>query len=139
MYRIWVCFCLYGTFVPVTRSFHLFRIRRRLIFELFRNPESTCWTVYLFYFCLNTNPPMFICVPLPCLHMWAETTLGELAISLVLVISFEPVNVEAESRNFSTFEVQPVYRWQLNKHLCSNILAYVHIDYIWTSLFLIDG
>ena len=36
--------------------------------------------------------------------MCAETTLGELAISLVLVISCEPVNVETESRNFSAFE-----------------------------------
>ena len=33
--------------------------------------------------------------------MWAETTLGEFAISLVLVILCEPVKVESESRNFS--------------------------------------
>ena len=46
MYRTWVCFCLYSTFVQVTRSFHPLRIRRRLIFELFRYPESTCWTAY---------------------------------------------------------------------------------------------
>ena len=46
---------LYGMFLPVTRSYHPFRIRRRLIFELicvsikiyvFRNPDSTCWTAY---------------------------------------------------------------------------------------------
>ena len=38
-------------------------------------------------------------------NMCAEITIGELAISLVLVISYEPVNVETESRNVSTFEV----------------------------------
>ena len=59
-------------------------------------------------------------------NMWAETTLGEFAISLVHVISCEPVNVETESMNVSTFEAQHVYR----KHPCSNILAYVHIGYI---------
>ena len=31
-------------------------------------------------------------------------TLGEFAISLVLVISCEPLNAETESRNFSAFE-----------------------------------
>ena len=45
-------------------------------------------------------------------NMCTETTLGELAISLILVISCEPVNVETESRNFSDLEVQRVYRWQ---------------------------
>ena len=34
--------------------------------------------------------------------MCADTTLGEFAICLVLVILCEPVNVETESRNFST-------------------------------------
>ena len=38
--------------------------------------------------------------------------MGEFAISLVLVISCEPVNVEIESRNFSALEEQLVYRWQ---------------------------
>ena len=33
MYRIRVCFCLNSTFLPVTRCFHPFRIRRHLIFE----------------------------------------------------------------------------------------------------------
>ena len=42
--------------------------------------------------------------------MCPETTLGEFAISLVLVISLEPVNVETESRNFSALEAQRVYR-----------------------------
>ena len=43
-------------------------------------------------------------------NMCAETTLGEFAISLVLVILCEPVNVETESRNFSDLEAQRVYR-----------------------------
>ena len=34
------------------------------------------------------------------------------AISLGLVISCEPVDVENESRNFSALEAQRVYRWQ---------------------------
>ena len=42
----------------------------------------------------------------------AETTLGEFAISLVHVISCEPVDAETDSRNFSTLEAQCVYRWQ---------------------------
>ena len=37
----------------------------------------------------------------------------EFAISLVLVISCEPVNVENENRNFSALEAQRLYRWQL--------------------------
>ena len=36
--------------------------------------------------------------------MCAETTLGKFAISLVLVISCEPVNVETESKNFSALK-----------------------------------
>ena len=43
-------------------------------------------------------------------NMSAEATLREFAISLVLIISCEPVKVEIESRNFS--EEQRVYRWQ---------------------------
>ena len=55
MYGICVCFCLYGTFLQVTCSFHQFQIRICLTFELiyqsikiyaFRNPDSTCWTAY---------------------------------------------------------------------------------------------
>ena len=42
--------------------------------------------------------------------MCAETTLGEFAISLVLVILCEPVNVETESRTLSALEVQRDYR-----------------------------
>ena len=45
--------------------------------------------------------------------MCTEATLEEYAISLVLVISCEPVKVESESRNFS--EEQRVYRWQLKQ------------------------
>ena len=45
-------------------------------------------------------------------NMCAETTIGEFAISLVLVISCEPVSVETESRNFSALEGQHIYRWQ---------------------------
>ena len=40
-------------------------------------------------------------------NICAEATLGEFAISLVLVISCEPVKVESESRKFS--EEQCVY------------------------------
>ena len=36
--------------------------------------------------------------------MCAEATLGEFAISLVLVISCEPVKVESESRNWKSSE-----------------------------------
>ena len=76
-YRIQVCFCLYSTFLPVTRSFHPFRIRRRLIFELISESyQNKCIQksrinlldcLSMFYFCLNRNSPMFSCVPLPCL------------------------------------------------------------------------
>ena len=71
------------------------------------------------------------CVPLPnmCFHEnICKTTLGEFTISLVLVISCEPGNVETESRNFSALEAQCFYRWQQNMHPCSNIIAYVHRD-----------
>ena len=37
-------------------------------------------------------------------NMFPETTLGEFAIRLFLVISCEPVNVETESRNFSDLD-----------------------------------
>ena len=40
--------------------------------------------------------------------MCAETTLGEFAISLILVILCEPVNVKTESRNFLALEAQRV-------------------------------
>ena len=36
----------------------------------------------------------------------------EFAISLVLVVLCEPVNVKTESRDFLALEVQHVYRWQ---------------------------
>ena len=62
--------------------------------------------------------------------MCAETTLREFDISLVLVISYEPVNVETESRNFSALEAS-----MLNNHPCSNIHAYKHRDIA----VLIDG
>ena len=63
----------------------------------------------MFYFHLNTNSPMLGWVPLTCVlkntcfqnKMCPEATIGEFAISLVLVISCEPVKVESESRNFS--------------------------------------
>ena len=64
--------------------------------------------------------------------MCAEATVGEFAISLVLVISCEPVKVESESRNFS--EEQRVYITCLQMAIktiigipCSNILANVCI------------
>ena len=73
-----------------------------------RNPESTCRTAYqCFYICLNINS-YNISLMNTCLqnNMWAEATLGEFAISLVRVISFQPAKVESEYRNFS--EEQPV-------------------------------
>ena len=64
--------------------------------------------------------------------MCAEATVGGFAISLVLVISCEPVKVESESLNFS--EEQHVYITCLQIALktiiripCSNILANVCI------------
>ena len=64
--------------------------------------------------------------------MCPEATIGEFAISLVLVISCEPVKVESESRNFS--EEQHVYVACLQMAIttitgipCSNILAKVCI------------
>ena len=59
--------------------------------------------------------------------MWAEATLGEFAISLVLVILCEPVKVESGSRNFS--EDQRVKT--IIGVLCSNILANVYIHGKW--------
>ena len=53
-------------FLPVTRSFHPFRIRRGLIFELicesikiyeFRNPDSTCWTAYRCFIFASIETP----------------------------------------------------------------------------------
>ena len=111
-------FCLYGTFLPVTRSFHQFRIRRHLICELICESAKICTfqksRINLDVLVLPQLPNS--CVPLPChpLRMCAfrvtcaETPLGEFAISLVLVISCEPVNVETESMNFSSLEVQRV-------------------------------
>ena len=49
------------------------------------------------------------------INMRAETTLREFAISLVLVISCEPVNVETESRNFSALKAQRVYRMAIKQ------------------------
>ena len=119
MYQIQVCFCLNGMFVPVTCSFHQFRIRRHLKFELFINPESTCWTVYRCFIFISIQTPQLRPLTMSSLKytrfqntMCAETTLGEFATSLILVISCEPVNVETESRNFFTFEAQHVYRCQ---------------------------
>ena len=129
MYRKGMCFCLYGTFLPVTSSFHPFPIRRRSIFELFcesikicafRNSESTCWTAYRCFLFAYIQTPNVWLRPLTmsslknmCFqNMCAETTLEEFAISLVLVISCEPVIVETESRNFSDLEAQRVYRWR---------------------------
>ena len=60
------------------------------------------------------------------------------AISLVLVISCEPVNVETESRNFSALEVQAVCAACLEmaiKQASLLLLAYVHRDIT----VLIDG
>ena len=72
----------------------------------------------MFYFRLNTKFPMLGCIPLTCLleeqvfenNMCAGATLREFAISLIPVISYEPVKVDCGSRNFS--EEQRVYRWQ---------------------------
>ena len=105
--RIRVCFCLYGTFLPVTNSFRPFQIRRRLIFELIcesvkiyvlRNPESTFWTAYRCFIFASIQSPQ--CSVASSYHnkcfqnnMCAETTPGEFAISLAFVISCEPCNI----------------------------------------------
>ena len=106
-YQIWVCFCLYGTFLPVICSFHPFQIRRRLIFELiceflrFRNQDSSNARLVIdVLYCINTNSPT---VAPPYYVFRVFTTIAEIAIRLVLVITCEPVNVETESRNFSLF------------------------------------
>ena len=72
--------------------------------------------------------------------MCAEVTLGEFAISLVLVISCEPVKVDSESRNIS--EEQRVLPMAIKTIIgipCSNILANVYIYYIRTSPFSLMG
>ena len=70
-------------------------------------------------------------------NIWAENALGEFAISLFLIISFEPVSVETESMNFSALEAQYVYRWKQNNHPCYYILANVRRDIRYAVL--IDG
>ena len=62
-----------------------------------------------------------------------EATLGEIAISLVLVISCEPVKVESESRNFS--EEQRVE----NNHWDSLFQYSCHHVYIGTLPFSLMG
>ena len=66
MYRIRVCFCLFGAFLPVTRSIHPFSNQNTLIFELiyesvtiyaFRNPESHCWTANQCYIFASIQTP----------------------------------------------------------------------------------
>ena len=64
---------------------------------------------------VQLHPLFMFCLENTCFqnNMWAETSLWEFAISLVLVIiSCEPVNVEIESRNVSASEEQNDYRWQ---------------------------
>ena len=60
----------------------------------------------MFYFCLKTiyRPLTMSSLKDTCFqnNMCAETTLREFAISLVLEISCETVNVETERRNFLT-------------------------------------
>ena len=58
-------------------------------------------------------------------NMCAETTLGEFAISLVFVISCEPVDVETESRNFSALEAQRVYNKTIIPFQYSCLCAYI--------------
>ena len=85
MYRIWVCFCLYGAFLPVTCSIHPFSNQNTLIFELicesvtinaFRNPESTCWTAYrCFIFASIQTPQCSVASPYHVFleeHMFSE-------------------------------------------------------------------
>ena len=62
-----MCFCLHSMFLPVTRSFHPFLIKRRLIFELIcgstkiyafqKSRINLLDCLLMFYFCLNTNSP----------------------------------------------------------------------------------
>ena len=92
----------------------------------FGNPESLCWTTYqcLIFASIQTPQcsvasPYHVSLKNTCFqnNMCAEATLGEFAISLVLVILCEPVKVESESRNFSGTDGNK------NNHSCSNILA----------------
>ena len=67
MYRIRVRFCLYGMFLPVTPSFHTFRIRRPLIFELICESDkihafqksriNQCWTGYWCFIFASIQTP----------------------------------------------------------------------------------
>ena len=94
------------------------------------NSESSGWTGHrCFFFCLNTNSPT-VASPY---HVFLEEThvfrtLRKFAISLVLEIVCESVNVETESRNFSALEacLQVYGNKTIMIHPCSNILVYVH-------------
>ena len=79
MYGIQVCFCLNVTFFLVTHSFHQFRYRRCLIFELicepvkiyaFRNPESTCRTAYQCFIFASIQTPQ--CSVVSTYHIFLE-------------------------------------------------------------------
>ena len=76
----------------------------------------------MFYFCLKTisRPLTMSSLKDTCFqnNMCAETTLREFAISLVLVISCETVNVETERRNFLTAII-------VETHYALKLLLYV--------------
>ena len=101
-------------FLPVTRSFHPFQIRRCLIFELicestkiyaFQKSRINLLNCLSMFFASEYKLPNSCVLSfLPgrthvfriiCAQRW------EFAISLVLVILYEPVNVETESWNFA--------------------------------------
>ena len=69
------------------------------------NLESYRWTGYrCFIFASIQIPQQLRPLTMSFLKKHVFRPLGEFAISLILVISCEPVNAETESRNFSALE-----------------------------------
>ena len=69
------------------------------------NPESSRWTSYqCFVLPQYKSPTVAFSYHVFLEETYVFRTLGEFAISLILVISCEPVNVEIENRNFSALE-----------------------------------
>ena len=110
----------------------------------FSNPESTYWAACRCFNFVSIQTPQQLC-PLAisslkntCFQksLCTETVVGEFAISLVLVISCEPVKVETESRNFSA---QHVYKlsmsdgneWHASLFQNSGLHAEAHRRFDW--------
>ena len=99
-------------FLLVTRSFHPFQIRRRLIFELIFEQNLCVWDIpnyptglaISFVFASIQTPQQLHPLTMSSLKKCVFRTLWEFAISLGLVILCELVNVETERRNFLALE-----------------------------------